>query len=85
MSDEEHVTEDVTRALDGNERKFYAFGKWKYLGTDYHKIIINDKFGKKELDCDQIDGQHDQTCDVWCTYTDGVSRCKKRFQNTGNP
>ena len=49
------ITEDVTRILSGNDRKFYSFGKWEYPGTDFHKVIITDKYGnKKEKNCGQL-------------------------------
>ena len=51
------MTEDVSRVLAGNDAKFYSFGKWTYPGTDFHKVIITDKYGRKrEKDCKQIKG-----------------------------
>ena len=51
------LTEDITRVLTGNDRKFYSFGKWEYPGTDFHRVIITDKYGnEKEKDCKQLEG-----------------------------
>ena len=48
ISDEEKVSEDVTTVLAMKDRWFFAFGKWKYPGTDFHKVIITDKYGTVE-------------------------------------
>ena len=62
------VTEDVTRILSGKDRKFYSFGKWEYPGTDFHKVIITDKYGGKtsttEKDCGQLKEDEDNSCKV---------------------
>ena len=58
------VTEDVTRILAGNDRKFYSFGKWEYPGTDFHKVIITDKYGvKREKNCQPLQGNGGK-CDM---------------------
>ena len=62
------VTEDVTRILSGKDRKFYSFGKWEYPGTDFHKVIITDKYGGKtsttEKDCGQLKEDENNSCKV---------------------
>ena len=57
------VTEDVTRILSGKDRKFYSFGKWEYPGTDFHKVIITDKYGKREKNCGQLEDKN-TNCNV---------------------
>lgn len=58
------MEEDVTRILAGCDRKFFSFGKWEYPDTDFHKVIITDKYGvEQEKDCKNLKDT-DEKCTV---------------------
>ncbi len=51
-------SEDVTTVLSGPAREMFAFGSWKYPGTDVLRAIITGKYGdKKASGCDHKPGE----------------------------
>ena len=40
--------DDVTTVLSGSKREIYAYGSWKYPGTDLLRVVITDKYGNKK-------------------------------------
>ena len=50
------VHDDISTALVGELRNFYAFGFWRYPGQDVIKIVVTSQFGEKK-GCDHQTGQ----------------------------
>ena len=54
--------QDVTSVLTGSKREMYAFGSWRYPGTDLLRVVITDKYGnEKSSGCEHEVGQSEQT------------------------
>ena len=56
------IMQDVTTILTGPNREMYAFGSWRYPGTDLLRVVITDKYGnEKGSGCEHETRQPGQT------------------------
>ena len=54
--------QDVTTVLTGPKREIYAFGSWRYPGTDLLRVVITDQYGnEKGSGCEHEARQSGQT------------------------